>query len=418
MIPIEEGSVFAGKYRLERALARGGMGSVWVARHVQLDVPLAIKFMDSGVRRASPGGAVGRFSEREAKAAAKLQSPHVVQVHDYGVEDGTPYIAMELLVGEDLGDRLKRERRLSLTATAAIVTQTAKALRRAHEQGIVHRDLKPGNIFLSKHQDDEVVKVLDFGIAKAILSAEGETTKTGTLVGSPHYMSPEQCRSGKNLDHRSDIWSLAVIVFKAITGQLPFPGDELGEVFMAICADPIPSPSQIAPDLGPEVDRFFVRGLARDMSKRYQSAPEFAEAFAAVERGRDRAELDDPDDRDRERDSPPDDRSASADRISVRPPPAVAPPLASEDSQNKADAALFDRSGSLAPAGATINGPPKGGSRTAILVAALVVGVLGVGRARGFFTMSSSETPESRAAATSPPDTAADPSRRRRRPRR
>jgi hypothetical protein len=240
MITLEEGSVIAGRYRLDRELARGGMGAVWVAQHLQLDVAVAIKFMDPAF--AASADARARF-EREAKAAAKLQSPNVVQVHDYGVENGMLFIAMELLQGEDLATRLKDEGKLSLRATAPIVVQVAKA--------------------------SDATKA-------------GESTKTGTLIGSPHYMSPEQARGSKQLDFRSDIWSLGVIVFRMITGQLPFPGDEIGEVIMAICADPIPVPSQIAPHLGPEVDRFFERALARDVTKRFQSARELAEAFTAL----------------------------------------------------------------------------------------------------------------------------------------
>ena len=397
MIPIEEGRVFAGRYRLERALARGGMGSVWVAQHTQLDVHLAIKFMDPTF--AASNDARSRF-EREAKAAAKLQSPHVVQVHDYGVEDNTPFIVMELLVGEDLGDRLKREKRLSLKATADIVTQTAKALRRAHEEKIVHRDLKPGNIFLAKAQDDEIVKVLDFGIAKARMSTEGEVTKTGTLIGSPHYMSPEQARGGKNLDHRSDLWSLAVIIFRSITGHLPFPGDELGEVIMAICADPIPIPSQVFPELGPEVDAFFARALGRDPAKRFQSAKEMADAFAALAGGVAIASTLMP--------SP----GLAAPDATPRPAPSPAADLADGDAATRLDDSAntgrtpqpisgatpmpaaaneatpqpkdptprpsdpLSPSGSLTPGGSTVDGLPKPPNRTAVIAAAVFVGVV------------------------------------------
>src|SRR5262245_6366091 len=158
-----EGTVIAGKYRLERTRARGGMGSIWVARHLQLDMPVAVKLMDPKVAATADGRT--RF-EREAKAVASVQSPHVVQVHDYGVHEGTPYLAMELLEGEDLGARIRREGRLAPRAIAGIVAQVAKGLRRAHEGGIIHRDLKPGNIFIARVDDDEIVKVVDFGVAK------------------------------------------------------------------------------------------------------------------------------------------------------------------------------------------------------------------------------------------------------------
>jgi eukaryotic-like serine/threonine-protein kinase len=279
MTPLEVGGVVASKYRLVRPLAQGGMGSVWVARHVQLDVDVAVKFMAPAY--AESADARARF-EREAKAAAQLKSPNVVQVHDYGIADGVPYLVMELLQGEDLGERLRRQRRLSLPAAAAMLTPACKALRRAHEAGIVHRDLKPGNIFLARQDDEEIVKVLDFGVAKVTDPGSGaSSTKAGTLVGSPNYMSPEQVRA-KHVDHRSDLWSMGVVLFEAVTGQLPFPGDDVGDVLVEVCTAPIPVPSHIAPDLGPVVDRFFERALAREPAARFQSARELAEAFASL----------------------------------------------------------------------------------------------------------------------------------------
>ncbi|WP_437282962.1 protein kinase [Sorangium sp. So ce375] len=280
MNSLAEGSVVAGRYRLERMLARGGMGAIWVARHLQLDAVVAVKLM--APEYAASSTARARF-EREARAAAQLKIPNVVHVHDYGIEDDTPFLVMELLDGEDLEARLSREGRLSGAATLSIVTQVCKALRRAHEMGIVHRDLKPANLFLSRQDEDELVKVLDFGIAKAqgTLLA-GQETKTGTLVGSPYYMSPEQVRRSKTLDWRSDLWSVGVIAFRCLTGGLPFPGEEIGEVFVAICTEDIPLASSLVPELGPEMDGFFSRALARDPAHRFQSASELAEALGAA----------------------------------------------------------------------------------------------------------------------------------------
>ncbi|WP_438011715.1 protein kinase [Sorangium sp. So ce321] len=280
MTSLAEGSVIAGRYRLERMLARGGMGSIWVARHLQLDVGVAVKLMAS--EYAASTTARARF-EREARAAAQLKIPNVVHVHDYGIEDDTPFLVMELLEGEDLETRLAREGRLTGAATLTIVTQVCKALRRAHETGVIHRDLKPANLFLSRQDEDELVKVLDFGIAKAEgMLLAGKETKTGTLVGSPYYMSPEQVRRSKSLDRRSDLWSVGVIIYRCLTGRLPFPGEEIGEVFVAICTEDFPLPSSLAPELGPEVDRFFARALMRDPEHRFQSASELAEAFHAA----------------------------------------------------------------------------------------------------------------------------------------
>ncbi|MGK3983763.1 protein kinase [Sorangium sp. So ce136] len=280
MTSLAEGSVIAGRYRLERMLARGGMGSIWVARHLQLDASVAIKLM--APEYATSTTARARF-EREARAAAQLKIPNVVHVHDYGIADDTPFLVMELLEGEDLETRLAREGRLTGAATLTIVTQVCKALRRAHETGIIHRDLKPANLFLSRQDEDELVKVLDFGIAKAEgMLLAGKETKTGTLVGSPYYMSPEQVRRSKSLDRRSDLWSVGVIIYRCLTGRLPFPGEEIGEVFVAICTEDFPLPSSLAPELGPEVDRFFARALMRDPEHRFQSASELAEAFHAA----------------------------------------------------------------------------------------------------------------------------------------
>jgi eukaryotic-like serine/threonine-protein kinase len=255
------------------------MGSVWVARHLQLDVTIALKFM--APEYASSGEARARF-EREAKASAQLKSPHVVQVHDYGVEGDAPFLAMELLEGEDLEDRLARVKRLSLADAAVVVNQVCKALRLAHEAGLVHRDLKPGNLFLARQGDEETVKVLDFGIAKASSLAADQSTKTGSLIGSPHYMSPEQVRNSKQVDPRSDLWSMGVIAFRMLTGRLPFPGEEVGEILVDICTAPIPVPSELLPELGAPVDGFLARALARDPAQRFQSARELSEALSAI----------------------------------------------------------------------------------------------------------------------------------------
>jgi serine/threonine-protein kinase len=256
------------------------MGSVWVAKHLHLDAFVAVKFMSP--EYAASADARLRF-EREAKASAQIKSPHVVQVHDFGVEEGTPFLAMELLDGEDLGSRLKQEGRLSLTATAAIASQACKGLRRAHETRIIHRDLKPGNLFLQRQDDEEIVKILDFGLAKVISpTPTGDETKTGLLMGSLRYMSPEQVQSSKHVDHRSDLWSMGVILFRCLTGRLPFDAEEMCDVFIQILRDPIPAPSSIAPELNPEVDRFFQRALERDRDRRFQSARELAEAFCAI----------------------------------------------------------------------------------------------------------------------------------------
>ncbi|APR78295.1 Putative serine/threonine-protein kinase pknH [Minicystis rosea] len=280
MIVPQPGVVIAGRYTLVRPLARGGMGSVWIAHHRDLEVDVTVKFMAPSLV-ASPDARL-RF-EREAKGAARIRSQHVVQVHDYGVEDETPYIVMELLKGESLWTRLAREGRLPLPVTARLLVQICKALRTAHEAGLVHRDLKPGNIFLALKDDDEVVTVLDFGIAKT--SGIGDATAdtdSGVLLGSVHYMSPEQIRNSRKVDLRSDLWAIGVILYRTLAGRLPFPGENVGDVLVRVCTDPWPAPSTICSDLPSRVDAFFERALARDPERRFQSAPEMAEAFSAM----------------------------------------------------------------------------------------------------------------------------------------
>ena len=281
MDAIRLGGVIAGRYRLEAPVARGGMGSVWKARHLQLDTVLAVKFINLDQRATSGGRA--RF-EREAKAAALLHGPNVVEVYDYGVDDGLPYLVMELLQGEDLSRRISREGRLPVSSVVSLIGQVSRALRRAHEAGIVHRDLKPGNIFLVEREDDEepLVKVLDFGIARTPhLGLVGETTKTGTLLGSPRYMSPEQARSPRSVDPRSDLWSLAVIAFRALTGNLPFVAEEVAELLVKICTEAAPPPSSFDPELA-DFDQFFTKAFARNPDERFQTSRELALEFATA----------------------------------------------------------------------------------------------------------------------------------------
>ncbi len=279
MIPLCERTVIAGKYRLERELAVGGMGAVWVARHLQLDELVAVKFMSATL--PEPSDARARFG-REARAAARLRGPHVVQVLDHGVDADVPYIVMELLAGEHLGDRLKRERRLPLRTAASIAAQVGRALGRAHRAGIVHRDLKPANIFLARVDDEEIVKLLDFGIAKTAHDHGEEVTGTDVLMGSPLYMSPEQARGEKGVDHRADLWSLGAILFRAVTGVPAFDGASAVDVIVQICTVSAPVASQAAPGVHPSLDAFFLRALARDPGHRFASAREMTATFAAL----------------------------------------------------------------------------------------------------------------------------------------
>jgi serine/threonine-protein kinase len=279
-IQLVENSVVAGRFKLNRLIGRGGMGSVWQATHLGLDIPCAVKFIEGELSQVAE--AQTRF-EREAKAAAQLRSPHVVQILDHGVCEGTPYIAMELLDGEDLGKRLQRSGRIHPRELTTIMIQVCRALAKAHGLGIVHRDLKPDNIFLVKDDDREIAKVLDFGIAKHNTQAiEGSNTKTGAMLGTPYYMSPEQAQGVKTVDFRSDLWSLAVIVYQCITGVLPFESEALGDLLVRIIVQPLPVPSQVCPDVPPGFDKWWEKAASRDPNGRYQSAKELAESLQLV----------------------------------------------------------------------------------------------------------------------------------------
>ncbi|HVJ92854.1 MAG TPA: protein kinase, partial [Labilithrix sp.] len=284
--PPSQGLV-AGKYELVRKIGRGGMGSVWEARHASLGTSSAIKFIEA--EYADSQEARSRF-DKEAKAAATIQSKHAIQIYDHGVtEDGRPYIVMELLQGEALDKRLERAGRMSLQETAKVLHQVCRGLARAHDRGIIHRDLKPENIFLVRgpDDDDEVAKVLDFGIAKMSGSPgnSGITsgTKTGAILGTPFYMSPEQARGLKNVDHRTDVWSLGVIAYRCVCGELPFDGESVGDLLVKICTAPPPVPSRVLPELPPNFDAWFMRALEREPERRFSNVTELSDAlcFAA-----------------------------------------------------------------------------------------------------------------------------------------
>jgi serine/threonine-protein kinase len=275
--------VLAGRYRLDRQLGKGGMGSVWLAEHLALNSWVAIKLMDPSIAATVEGAE--RF-KREAQAAASLRSAHVVQVLDYGVHETTPFLVMELLQGQSLADCIEREKRLTPERTLAIISQVARAIGRAHAGGIVHRDLKPDNIFLVREDDQELAKVLDFGIAKTTGPRfGGMETRTGVTMGTPYYMSPEQVEGKKALDHRSDLWSLAVITCECMTGVRPFDGETYGELLLNICARPVAPPSSLGFRL-PGFDEWFAKATNRDINQRFNSAQEMAAALADVVAGR------------------------------------------------------------------------------------------------------------------------------------
>jgi serine/threonine protein kinase len=278
---LRPGALVTPSIRLTRLLGRGGMGSVWVAEHLRLRTDVVVKFM--APEYAADAGARTRF-EREATLAAQAKSPNVVQVFDHGVSDlGFPYIAMELLVGEDLGKRIEREGLIEPKLLAGVLKQACNGLSRAHQKGIVHRDIKPENVFLCDEDGEIVVKLLDFGIAKSeAISKDFAGTRTGAMMGTVYYMSPEQTMGAKFVDPRSDLWALGVVTYYALTGARPFDADAIGALVLAITQAPVVPPSVHNPALGPAIDRFMERALARPLEARFQSAKEMSEAFNAA----------------------------------------------------------------------------------------------------------------------------------------
>ncbi|WP_433933597.1 protein kinase [Sorangium cellulosum] len=270
----------AQKYTPTREIGRGGMGVIWEAFDQLLQRPVALKVMTP--EHVTSDSARRRF-EREAKAIARLRNEHIVQIHDYGINEDCPYIVMELLEGEDLESRLARERQLSPSATLALLRQIAIGLQAANAAGIVHRDLKPANVFMARKEPGECVKLLDFGVVWTFFEGSDQALLGSSVrtIGTPAYMSPEQVRAVVP-NHLSDLWSLGVIAYRALTGRLPFAARGIGELLISICTDPFPPPSSLIPDLQPGFDGFFARALAKDPAQRFQSTREFVAAFAAV----------------------------------------------------------------------------------------------------------------------------------------
>jgi serine/threonine-protein kinase len=275
------GLVVGGRYRLERELARGGMGTVWVARHVALGYRLAVKLINPS--ELGYADAHERF-EREARAIAVLGTitEHVVRIIDYGVDVRGPYLAMDLLQGETLEERLAARGRLPPREAAGLLAQIARGLRKAHGLRMVHRDLKPENVFLARHEgEDERVKLLDFGIVK-LLGPSGGALRT-QVAGTLHYLSPELLDE-QPIDVRADLWSLGVMLYRMVVGRLPFVAPDMPALMRAIRTGDAAPPTQIRARLGADMDAFFARALQRDPARRFQDVDALEAAFALAAR--------------------------------------------------------------------------------------------------------------------------------------
>jgi serine/threonine protein kinase len=271
--------VIGGKYEIVRQLGEGGMGSVYEARHTGTGRRVAVKEIIGEALKKNPG-MVERF-QREARATGAIETQHIAVVLDTGTDEetGNPFLVMEYLAGEDMQQLVARLGPLPEELAARLVAQACVGLARAHEAGVVHRDIKPANLFLARRDAGEiVVKLLDFGIARVkeqVGPEQRALTTTGTLLGSPLYMSPEQAQGAKDLDHRTDLWSLGVVLYEALAGQTPHGDiDTIGGLIVAICSRPARPILEIAPHVTPETAAVLTKALALDPSARYQSAEE------------------------------------------------------------------------------------------------------------------------------------------------
>ena len=280
---LEPGQVIEGKYRIVRLLGEGGMGAVYEGENVAIQRRVAIKVLHSNV--ADNLDAVGRF-EKEAQAAGRIGSDHITEVLDLGQlsSSGERYMVMEYLDGTTFSQRIKDRGRLTAAEAAPLVAQLLDGLGSAHDAGIIHRDLKPDNVFLlkSKAGRKDFVKILDFGISKFNQLAGDSAmsmTRTGAVMGTPYYMSPEQAKGAKDIDSRSDLYSVGVIMYEAITGQVPFNADTFNELIFKIVLEMPPPPEQIVPDLDPAFSAILRKSMAREAAQRFQNAAEFQQAL-------------------------------------------------------------------------------------------------------------------------------------------
>jgi serine/threonine-protein kinase len=270
----------AGAYRLDVIIGVGAMGEVYAAEHPESGERVAVKLLQAD---AVVDETLFERFRRESEISLELRHPNLVRVFDVGrLEDGSPYMVMERLEGEDLGARLRREGQLEPPEVVNLVEEVAAGLVHAHDQGVIHRDLKPHNLFQAVDEQGKTRwMVLDFGISK-LRSSSNTLTREG-IVGTPGYMSPEQAR-GAAVDHRSDLFSLAAVVYRALTGRPPFPGENTPRIMFDVVYRNPDRPSHAVPELGRDLELVLAIGLAKDADRRFQSAGQLAGALRAAGR--------------------------------------------------------------------------------------------------------------------------------------
>jgi len=280
---LSTGDIIDGKYRIIRLIGEGGMGAVYEGENTRIHRRVAIKILHSGI--AEQAEAVARF-EREAQAAGRIGSDHIVEVLDLGaLANGDRYLVMEFLDGEGLGSRIKTRGRIAPPDMYPIANQLLEGLAAAHGAGIIHRDLKPDNVFLLKSRagQTDFVKLLDFGISK-FNQMSGDSgfsmTRTGAVMGTPYYMAPEQAKGSREMDHRVDIYAVGVILYEALTGQVPFSADTFNELLFKIVLEEPKPLSVIDPSIDAGFAAIVVKAMARDPAHRFQNSREFQQALA------------------------------------------------------------------------------------------------------------------------------------------